>query len=66
MWWMNYLVDRFAVLDLDEGASRAADVLQVEHSVLKPDLGVVAADALVENEDLVRAVPADFSTVFFD
>jgi hypothetical protein len=60
------VVDELALLDLDEGAGGAADVLEEEHAVFELDFGVVAGDALVEDEDLVGAVPSDLGAVLFD
>jgi hypothetical protein len=60
------VVDLLAVLNLDEGAGGAADVLEEEAAVAELDLRVVSADAFVEDEYLVGAVPADLGPLLLD
>jgi hypothetical protein len=47
------VVDGLALFDFDEGAGGAADVSEEEEAVFELDLCVVAADALIEDEDLI-------------
>ena len=63
---MSYVVDEPSVLYFYEGASGASHIFEEESGVIKFDLGVVSADALVEDEDLVGAVPAYFGSFFLD
>ena len=60
------MVDVFSVFDFDEGASGAADVLEVEAGFAELYLRVVAADALIQYEDLVGTVPSDFGALLLD
>lgn len=58
-----YMIDRFSVLNFDESAGGAANILQVEQIVAELDLCVVSADTLIQDEDLVGAVASDFSSI---
>ena len=58
------MVYGFAVLYFDEGAGGAADVFEVEHTVVELDLSMVAADALVQDKYLVGTVSTNFGAFF--
>lgn len=57
------MIDLFPVLYFNEGASCAPNVFEVEGTVTELDLSVVTTDALVENQDLVGAVPSNFGAL---
>ncbi len=60
------MIDGFAVLDLDESASGATNILQEKDPILELDFSVVATDALIQDQNLVGRVPSYFGSLILD
>jgi hypothetical protein len=60
------VIDGFAVLDLDESASGATNILQEKDPILELDFSVVATDALIQDQNLVGRVPSYFGSLILD
>ena len=62
----RYVINESSVLYFYERSSGASHIFEEESCVIEFDLGVVSAYALVQDENLVGAVPAYFGSFFFD
>ena len=60
------MIDESSILYFYESSSCASHIFEEESCVIKFDLGVVSAYALVKDENLVGTVPAYFGSFFFD
>ncbi len=60
------MIDGFAVLDFDESASGATNILQEKDPILELDFSVVATDALIQDQNLVGRVPSYFGSLILD
>ena len=60
------MIDESSILYFYKGSSGASHIFKEESCVIKFDLGVVSAYALVKDENLVGTVSAYFGSFFFD
>ena len=60
------MVDGSVIFDFDEGSRGTAHIFEEKSLVFKFNFGMVATDAFVEDQNVVRTVPAYFGPFLFD
>lgn len=60
------MVNLFPIFNFDKSSSSTSNVFKVKNTVIELDLSMVSTDTLVQNQYLIGAMPADFSSILFD
>jgi hypothetical protein len=60
------VIDLFSFFDFNECSCSASDIFEKENSVLELDFCMIPGNAFIQDQDLIGAVPSDFSSILFD